>query len=870
MKKIIAILLLLTMVIGAVPVYAAKEKAVVLEEMMTYAMENLEIALKDTPKSPAQDFDLFTWEKVSIQQRDATVSEIEDARAQILSQLRLGIQKYGVEVLSEGMEDFKSQVSNGFTLYWWDPSSEIGDFVFKGKYNMEQLDQLFTSVQQSLSSSIQTPELASKNDYIEDLLMHTEDVFDALLPSEQQLKVMTETEIEAHKIEVISDLEAVLESYDMALLKENHTQIKQVIDKESKFDPSDYRLDWVASGVNHFLNNALREKQQLAYENSWEKGMVSPWAKEFVEDAISKGYVPSHLQSNYQQPITREEFAELFVTALFADFNKEISGYSNSTKSSWQFETLTIESFLSKVSSTDLFLDTDKKYVKVANILGIINGVGNQLFNPNGLITREQAAVMFANYYQTILSPSGGNAAFELEDFDLASSWSKPGIEWTYSAGLIGGTRAFIAESVSGQKEPKITQIGYFDSKGHLTREQAILILNNAQESNSLHGILALRGYVPVSIFTLMSGFDIDGNKVMMKESDYHHFKYSADKYMGHKYYKTKTSYILEYSSEKLDSIYLMPLPLLSNVAHSMYNVDNIDRVVNGEQTNFDYGLVSIEHNKDGYLVILDKKDSGYFWGRGWMKDGQFEELTVFNDSIDEYDPLDVEARNYAEQMIEKLNIDDKMDQEKINIIMETLKKHGYYWETALSYHIASGTNNYHSAYNALVERFSNYSGWYNAYKMMFEMAGLETNPEKGTEADKYDFAKDGRLTGKIAVKAEGEWIYIDFLPLVYTEPLSAEASNQLKENEFVESYLSYLDHIRKSLEDDPDSRTFLSSLIEDEISRFHKFDIDYPETESMKDYWRDKGLIFVNKNASAVGDKGIVFLKDAFESDIN
>jgi len=34
----------------------------------------------------------------------------------------------------------------------------------------------------------------------------------------------------------------------------------------------------------------------------------SSWAKEDVMDAINRGYVPEHLQNNYQKPITREEF----------------------------------------------------------------------------------------------------------------------------------------------------------------------------------------------------------------------------------------------------------------------------------------------------------------------------------------------------------------------------------------------------------------------------------------------------------------------------------------------------------------------------------------------------------------------------------
>ncbi|QUH29121.1 S-layer homology domain-containing protein [Vallitalea guaymasensis] len=125
----------------------------------------------------------------------------------------------------------------------------------------------------------------------------------------------------------------------------------------------------------------------------------SDWAKEDVMDAINRGYVPEHLQNNYQQPITREEFAELFVTAIFTDRNESIDSCHFDTKSGWDFQKLTPENVLSKVTTTAYFTDTDNPYIRVANILGIINGDGNHKFHPDELITREQAAVMFLNYF---------------------------------------------------------------------------------------------------------------------------------------------------------------------------------------------------------------------------------------------------------------------------------------------------------------------------------------------------------------------------------------------------------------------------------------------------------------------------------------
>lgn len=55
----------------------------------------------------------------------------------------------------------------------------------------------------------------------------------------------------------------------------------------------------------------------------------------------------------------------------------------------------------------------------------------------------------------------------------------------------------------------------------------------------------------------------------------------------------------------------------------------------------------------------------------------------------------------------------------------------------------------------------------YLAYKL-FELAGLETGPGHGSEAAKLDFSYKGKETYKIAVKIDGEWQHIDFLPPMY------------------------------------------------------------------------------------------------------
>ena len=96
----------------------------------------------------------------------------------------------------------------------------------------------------------------------------------------------------------------------------------------------------------------------------------SGWAQDQVTAAIAAGLVPQGLQGAYQQPITRAEFTAL-VVALYERVNGEIGGRST-------------------------FNDTDDENVQKAASIGVVGGTGGGNFSPDGRLTREQAATMLA------------------------------------------------------------------------------------------------------------------------------------------------------------------------------------------------------------------------------------------------------------------------------------------------------------------------------------------------------------------------------------------------------------------------------------------------------------------------------------------
>lgn len=101
----------------------------------------------------------------------------------------------------------------------------------------------------------------------------------------------------------------------------------------------------------------------------------SYWAQGEISEAIELGILPEKFQKDYSEPITREDFCELMLCVLNS-VNDEITSSTGLSISAVHYD------------------DTDNSAVKKATQLGIVRGKGNNLFDPKGNITRQEAAVM--------------------------------------------------------------------------------------------------------------------------------------------------------------------------------------------------------------------------------------------------------------------------------------------------------------------------------------------------------------------------------------------------------------------------------------------------------------------------------------------
>jgi len=161
----------------------------------------------------------------------------------------------------------------------------------------------------------------------------------------------------------------------------------------------------------------------------------SSWAKDILESSISTGISVDSIMGQYNKPITRIEFTQL-IMKLYEKINGTVQ--------------------LSPDNKP--FLDTDSIDVAKAHELGIVKGVGNNRFDPNALLTRQEAAVILYNEWIKLYPDdtfSKESITF-IDNYKIAD-WAKKAMNAIFDIGLIKGV-----------------DNNTIDPLGFTTREQAI------------------------------------------------------------------------------------------------------------------------------------------------------------------------------------------------------------------------------------------------------------------------------------------------------------------------------------------------------------------------------------------------------------
>lgn len=180
-----------------------------------------------------------------------------------------------------------------------------------------------------------------------------------------------------------------------------------------------------------FVNEALADGEDM-----------SLWAKPEIEEAISLGFVPADLQNNYKTPMTRAEFAKLSVSFVAYHFDMQVDEMVN-----WYLSSHVDGSGNALVFKEDSFTDIERNehayFIKCANSMNIVNGKGDNLFDPDAFITREEAATMLIRVYFCYgsgvkLGPkSAGVDCFS--DVQDISPWADSAVRYMYQWDVMKG-----------------------------------------------------------------------------------------------------------------------------------------------------------------------------------------------------------------------------------------------------------------------------------------------------------------------------------------------------------------------------------------------------------------------------------------------
>ncbi|NLM50811.1 MAG: hypothetical protein GX196_07665 [Clostridiaceae bacterium] len=145
---------------------------------------------------------------------------------------------------------------------------------------------------------------------------------------------------------------------------------------------------------------------------------ISPWARDEIKNALSSQLVREEIMLlDFQENITRKDFCIIITSAYEKILNTQINCDEN------------------------YFLDTKDPYVNKAYKLNLVKGIGEGLFNPDGLITRQEIATILSRFLSQFEHPSIAtkDVLKRFSDKAQISDWAALGIAQMVDGGYMLG-----------------------------------------------------------------------------------------------------------------------------------------------------------------------------------------------------------------------------------------------------------------------------------------------------------------------------------------------------------------------------------------------------------------------------------------------
>lgn len=202
--------------------------------------------------------------------------------------------------------------------------------------------------------------------------------------------------------------------------------------------------------VTDFDSNKMyivKEKSTATTPTEEVKYEPSDWAKAEVEKAESYEITANLYSMNsdsgnyYQGNITREEFATLIVGCIET---LEIGVFAPLGADEEYIE-ISEDTPLKDIYGVE-FTDTDNEDVYIAYEMGIVKGVGNDMFAPKQNITRQEIAVMmhraikYAEQEKGLKYVTDNTALQGFTDFNLVADWAVDSVGTLANNGIMKGT----------------------------------------------------------------------------------------------------------------------------------------------------------------------------------------------------------------------------------------------------------------------------------------------------------------------------------------------------------------------------------------------------------------------------------------------
>lgn len=196
-----------------------------------------------------------------------------------------------------------------------------------------------------------------------------------------------------------------------------------------------YQADSVDAGSLMYLDTIFKDEPikangesiHVRTDRDFLKMPQDKWAQTTILDAAAHCLVPYEFVNKYSDDITREEFCVLLSNMIRVAGNYvSIDDYMKANN---------------KVYFTNYFSDCDgvDNSVNIMYALGVVNGKSETEFDPNGIITREEAAAMICRAASLFRYVDDDDTIF-YDDARSISQWARPFVAWVSNNYIMNGT----------------------------------------------------------------------------------------------------------------------------------------------------------------------------------------------------------------------------------------------------------------------------------------------------------------------------------------------------------------------------------------------------------------------------------------------